>query len=189
MREIQSIITQNKNPRTVRLVLSMLNKSRNVSSNLSKEAEILLLGFMVRVFGSKLLDILDKKNLSFEKAIFRILDLVISYFNTTNMAVRRACAKTWIDIYASLKEFDDDKKYFFLIKNLVGVIKGGAMVAAQETATQILLDVVRFGKECKDEKLIELASDDSFELFLVIFFPYISLIFSPYISLIFFLRR
>lgn len=166
MREIQSIITKNKNPRTVRLVLSMLNKSRNISSNLCKEAEILLLGFMIRAFGSKLFDILDKK-LSFEKTIYRVLELVLSHFNTTNMAIRRACAKTWVDSYGSFIDFSDDKKYFFLIKNLVSVIQGGAMVAAQQTATQVLLDVIRFAKECGDEKLIELGADDCYELFLV----------------------
>lgn len=148
------------------MVLSMLNRSRNVSSNLCKEAEVLLLGFMIRVFGTKLSDVLDKK-LSFEKAIYRVLDLVLSYFKTTNMAVRRACAKTWVDVYGCLKNFSEDKKYFFLIKNLVSVVKGGAMVAAQQTATQVLLDIVRFAKEAGDRKLVEIASDDCFELFLV----------------------
>jgi hypothetical protein len=79
MREIQKIISKNKNARTVRLVFSMLNRSRNIVSNLSKEAEILLLGFMARAFGSRLLDVLDKKP-SFEKASFRLLELVLSYF-------------------------------------------------------------------------------------------------------------
>jgi hypothetical protein len=63
----------------VRLVLSMLNKSKNVSGKLSQEAEVLLLGYMARVFGNKLMDVLDKK-MSFEKASFRLLELVLSYF-------------------------------------------------------------------------------------------------------------
>ena len=79
MREIQNMITKHKNPRTVRLVLSMLNRSKSVTSNLCREAEILLLGFMARAFGPRLADILDKK-LSFEKAVFRLLELVLSYF-------------------------------------------------------------------------------------------------------------
>lgn len=144
----------------------MLNKSKNVSGTLSQEAEVLLLGYMARVFGTKLMDVLDKK-MSFEKASFRLLELVLAYFNTTNMSIRRACAKTWIDVYAGFKNSEDSKKYFFIIEPLVALIKGGAMVASQQTAAQVLLDTVRVAKEEGDENFIELAADDCFQLFLV----------------------
>ena len=63
----------------VRLVISMLNKTKNVSGTLSQEAEVLLLGYLARVFGNQLLDVLDRK-MSFEKAVYRLLELVLSYF-------------------------------------------------------------------------------------------------------------
>jgi len=63
----------------VRLVISMLNKTKNVSGTLSQEAEVLLLGYLARVFGNQLMDVLDKK-MSFEKASYRLLELVLSYF-------------------------------------------------------------------------------------------------------------
>lgn len=57
----------------------MLNKTKNVSGTLSQEAEVLLLGYLARVFGNQLMDVLDKK-MSFEKAAYRLLELVLSYF-------------------------------------------------------------------------------------------------------------
>lgn len=83
------------------------------------------------------------------------------------MSIRRACAKTWVDVYASFRNAEDSKKYFFIIEPLVAMIKGGAMVASQKTAAQVLLDTVRVAKEEGDEKFIELAADDCFQLFLV----------------------
>lgn len=67
--------------------------------------------------------------------------------STTNMSIRRACAKTWLDVYASFKDQEDSKKYFFIIQPLVSLISGGAMVASQQTASQVLLDTVRVAKE------------------------------------------
>ena len=122
---------------------------------------MLLLGYMARVFGTKLLDVLDKK-MSYEKASFRLLELVLGYFNTSNMSIRRACAKTWVDVYSGFKDAEDSKKYFFIIEPLVGMIKGGAMVASQQTAAQVFLDTVRVAKEEGDEGFIELAADDCF---------------------------
>ena len=83
------------------------------------------------------------------------------------MSIRRACAKTWLDIYASFKDHDDSKKFFFIIQPLVSLISGGAMVASQQTAAQVLLDTVRVAKEEKDEAFIKLAGDDCYQLFLV----------------------
>ena len=70
-------------------------------------------------------------------------------------------------MYTSFKGKSDNKKYFFLIEPLVCMIQGGAMVASQETAAQVLLDLVRVAKEMDNAKLIELAADDCFEVFLV----------------------
>jgi hypothetical protein len=50
------------------------------------------------------------------------------------MSIRRACAKTWIDVYSGYINAEDSKKYFFIIEPLIGMINGGAMVASQQTA-------------------------------------------------------
>lgn len=73
------MITGNKNPRTVRLVLSSLQSRTNISNMLSKEAEMLLLGHLARTFGPKMIDSLDNPP-SFTKTIFRLLELMESYF-------------------------------------------------------------------------------------------------------------
>lgn len=73
------MISANRNPRTVRLVLTLLHGRINVSNILSKEAEMLLLGHLARTFGSKLIDSLDNPP-SFTKTVFRLLDLMGSYF-------------------------------------------------------------------------------------------------------------
>lgn len=73
------MITGNKNSRTVRLVLSSLQSRTNISNMLSKEAEMLLLGHLARTFGPKMIDSLDNPP-SFTKTIFRLLELMESYF-------------------------------------------------------------------------------------------------------------
>lgn len=73
------MITANKNPRTIRLVISSLQSRANISNMLSKEAEMLLLGHLARTFGSKMMDSLDNPP-SFTKTIFRVLELMESYF-------------------------------------------------------------------------------------------------------------
>jgi len=73
------MIAKNQNPRTVRLVISMLNRSNRVGNNLSKEADILVIGFLARTFGRNLIDSIDKPP-NFFKTINRVLDLTLSYF-------------------------------------------------------------------------------------------------------------
>lgn len=73
------MITANRNPRTVRLVISMLHGRANISNMLSKEAEMLLLGHLARTFGPKMIDSLDSPP-SFTKTVFRVLELMESYF-------------------------------------------------------------------------------------------------------------
>lgn len=46
---------------------------------LSKESEVLILGFLARTFGPKLVDSLDSQP-SFTKTVFRLLELLTSYF-------------------------------------------------------------------------------------------------------------
>ena len=79
MRELQNLINANKSPRMVRLVFSKLNECKRVTSSLSKEAEVLLLGFLARSFGSSLTDSLDDSG-NFNKAIYRLLELIQTYF-------------------------------------------------------------------------------------------------------------
>lgn len=42
------------------------------------------------------------------------------------------------------------------------------MVVIQETASQVLLDLIRFASTEKDTNFIELVVDDCFDLFLVV---------------------
>ena len=143
MKEIQSLIMKNRSPRMVRLVISMLNKGNRISPNLSQEAEILLIGFTGKAMGKNLIDVIDNPP-SFTKAVYRMLDLILSYFkypylkimkSTSNIAIRRACSKAWDDFYVNcLADESKRKKKMLLIEPLINVIKGGAMVSSQETA-------------------------------------------------------
>lgn len=49
------------------------------------------------------------------------------------------------------------------------MIKGGSLVVTQETACQVLLDLIRLASVEKDTNFINLVIDDCFDLFLVIF--------------------
>jgi hypothetical protein len=69
--------------------------------------------------------------------------------------------------YYCFKNAPNNKKHFFLIQPLLSMIKGGAMVVIQETASQVLLDLIRFASTEKDTNFIELVVDDCFDLFLV----------------------
>lgn len=79
IQEGQRLISKNRTPRTVRLVFSMLQSRTNISCPQSKEAEMLLLGHLAKIFGNKLCDSLDNPP-SFTKAVFRMMDLMIGYF-------------------------------------------------------------------------------------------------------------
>lgn len=47
------------------------------------------------------------------------------------------------------------------------MIKGGSLVVTQETACQVLLDLIRLAALEKDTNFINLVIDDCFDLFLV----------------------
>lgn len=153
----------------MRLVFSMLQSRSNISNVLSKEAEMLLLGHLARTFGPKLMDSLDNPP-SFTKSIFRMLEIVQSYFKYHQDGIKRACAKTWSDIYTHcFRNAPNNKKHFFLIQPLISMINGGSLVVAQETSCQVLLDLVRYASVEKDVNFIDLVIDDAFDLFLVLY--------------------
>lgn len=163
------MISKNRTPRTVRLVFSLLQSRISISNILSKEAEMLLLGHLARTFGPKLIDPLDNPA-SFSKTIFRLIELMENYFRYHQDGVKRACAKTWSDVYNfCFKNAPNNKKHFFLIQPLISMIKGGSLVVVQETACQVLLDLIRFANLEKDSNFIDLVIDDCFDLFLVSF--------------------
>ncbi len=145
----------------------MLQSRANISNVLSKEAEMLLLGHLARTFGPKLVDSLDNPP-SFTKSVFRMVELVQTYFRFHQDGVKRACAKTWADVYTfCFRNAPNNKKHFFLIQPLISMIKGGSLVVAQETSCQVLLDLIRFAAIEKDTNFIDLVIDDAFDLFLV----------------------
>lgn len=128
---------------------------------------MLLLGHLARTFGTKLIDTLDNPP-SFTKTIFRLLELMESYFKFSNEGVKRACAKSWSDVYNNcFKNAPNNKKHYFLIQPLVAMIRGGSLVVVQETACQVLLDLLRIAGVERDSNFIDLVIDDCFDLFLV----------------------
>jgi hypothetical protein len=145
----------------------MLQSRTNISNVLSKEAEMLLLGHLARTFGPKLIDSLDSPP-NFTKTVYRLVELVQTYFRFHQDGVKRACAKTWADVYNfCFRNAPNNKKHFFLIQPLISMIKGGSLVVAQETSCQVLLDLIRFAAIEKDGNFIDLVIDDAFDLFLV----------------------
>jgi hypothetical protein len=166
LKDAQQLISKHRNPKTIRLIFSSLHSRTNISNVLSKEAEILLLGHTARIFGPKLIDSLDNPP-SFTKTIFRLLELMQTYFKYHQDGVKRACAKSWSDIYNyCFKNAPNNKKHFFLIQPLVSMIKGGSLVVVQETACQVLLDLIRLANVERDSNFIDLVIDDCFDLFL-----------------------
>lgn len=154
-------------PKIVRLVISLLQSRTTISSILSKESEMLLLGHLAKTFGTKLIDTLDNPP-SFTKSVFRLLELMESYFKYSNEGVKRACAKSWSDVYYNcFKNAPNNKKHYFLIQPLVAMIRGGSLVVVQETACQVLLDLLRIAGVERDTNFIDLVIDDCFDLFLV----------------------
>lgn len=122
------LISKNKRPQLIRIVFSMLNEAKRVTNPLSKEAEVLILGYLAKSFGKSLSDPLDK-NPSLEKSVFRLLELIQSYFHFSATNVQNACSKTWVDVYKyCFFEESESKKYYFLFQPLQSMITGGAMV-------------------------------------------------------------
>jgi hypothetical protein len=151
----------------VRLVISLLQSRTTISSILGKESEMLLLGHLAKTFGTKLIDTLDNPP-SFTKTVFRLLELMESYFKYSNEGLKRACAKSWSDVYNNcFKNAPNNKKHYFLIQPLVAMIRGGSLVVVQETACQVLLDLLRIAGVERDTNFIDLVIDDCFDLFLV----------------------
>ncbi|KAL4506684.1 hypothetical protein ABPG72_000255 [Tetrahymena utriculariae] len=154
LKELETIIEQNKTPEGLRVYLSSLSEYKRPQNFSTNESEVFLLGLICDLYGENLIDILDNPP-SLLNTCLRIGELISRYFKDQNENVQRQCCKTWKQMYRSqLLNAPLKQKLMVLYEIPASIIQGGKDRVAQITAVMTIESVLDFAEKVSDKELV-----------------------------------
>lgn len=86
LKEIQSLISKNKSPECLRIILSVLSEYKRPINYSSNEQEVLIIGYISSIYKTDLLDPIDKEP-TLVKSAYRLCELLQKYFKDSHQNV------------------------------------------------------------------------------------------------------
>lgn len=126
MRQLQAMIKDNHTQKHLRIYLSLLCEKHKTANTNNKELIVLLFGNIAEVYGTGLLDPLDKPP-NLIKTIVWIVEELTTYLKENSSMIHKACAHSLVEIFEHCMPNKDDKLTASLIfyEPLASIISSG----------------------------------------------------------------